>query len=87
MEAIETRSSSVQMAYRLGSNVHVSLYGMYGYAISTNFRRTMDFAVRYHQLAAPLAFISFAEAHRNGIWTIEPVPSSTRRAQPAARAA
>jgi hypothetical protein len=47
---------------------------MYGYAImcSTNFRRTMHFAVRYHQ-RAPLAFISFAEAHRDGIWTIEPV--------------
>jgi AraC-like DNA-binding protein len=62
------------LAYRLGSNIHVSLYGMYGYAIlcSTDFRRTMDFAVRYHQLATPLASISFAETHQ-GIWTIEPV--------------
>jgi AraC-like DNA-binding protein len=62
-------------AYRLGANTHVSLYGMYGYAIlcSTNFRRTMDFAVRYHQLAAPLASISFAETRQHGIWTIEPL--------------
>jgi AraC-like DNA-binding protein len=62
-------------AYRLGSNIHVSLYGMYGYAIlcSTDFRRTMDFAVRYHQLTAPLATISFAETRQHGIWTIEPL--------------
>ena len=63
------------LAYRLGSNIHVSLYGMYGYAIlcSTNFRHTMDFAVRYHELAAPLASISFAETDQAGIWTIEPL--------------
>jgi hypothetical protein len=62
-------------AYRFGSNIHVSLYGMYGYAIlcSTNFRHTMDFAVRYHQLAAPLASISFAGTDQDGIWTIEPL--------------
>jgi AraC-like DNA-binding protein len=62
-------------AYRLGSSIHVSLYGMYGYAIlcSTSFRRTMAFAVRYHQLAVPLATISFAEERQHGIWTIEPV--------------
>jgi AraC-like DNA-binding protein len=63
------------LAYRLGSNIHVSLYGMYGYALlcSTSFRRTMDFAVRYHQLAAPLTSISFAETREFGIWTIEPL--------------
>jgi AraC-like DNA-binding protein len=63
------------LADRLGSNIHVSLYGMYGYAIlcSTNFRHTMDFAVRYHQLAAPLASISFGETDQVGIWTIEPL--------------
>jgi hypothetical protein len=32
-----------------------------------------DFAVRYHQLAAPLATISFAETRQHGIWTIEPL--------------
>ena len=48
---------------------------MYGYAMlcSTDFRRTMDFATRYHQLATPLASISFEERDRLGIWTIEPV--------------
>jgi AraC-like DNA-binding protein len=48
---------------------------MYGYAMlcSTDFRRTMDFAIRYHQLATPLASISFEERDRLGIWTIEPV--------------
>ena len=48
---------------------------MYGYAMlcSTDFRRTMEFAVRYHQLATPLATISFHERDRVGMWTIEPL--------------
>ena len=40
---------------------------------STDFRRTMEFAVRYHQLATPLATIAFHELDRMGIWTIEPL--------------
>ena len=78
LPAIKTRirlAAEPDLGLRLGSNIHVSLYGMYGYAIlcSTNFRRTMDFAVRYHELAAPLASISFAETDQHGIWTIEPL--------------
>jgi AraC-like DNA-binding protein len=48
---------------------------MYGYAMlcSTDFRRTMEFAVRYHQLATPLATIAFHERDRMGVWTIEPL--------------
>jgi AraC-like DNA-binding protein len=63
------------LPFTIGSRVHLSAYGMYGYAMlcSTDFRRTMDFAIRYHQLATPLASISFEERDRLGIWTIEPV--------------
>lgn len=63
------------LPFTIGSSVHLSAYGMYGYAMlcSTDFRRTMDFAIRYHQLATPLASISFEERDRLGIWTIEPV--------------
>src|SRR6202522_1066915 len=68
-------SRDPHLPYTIGSSVHLSAYGMYGYAMlcSTNFRRTMEFAVRYHQLATPLASISFEERDRLGIWTIEPV--------------
>jgi AraC-like DNA-binding protein len=48
---------------------------MYGYAMlcSTDFRRTMELAVRYHQLATPLATIAFDERDRLGTWTIDPL--------------
>lgn len=68
-------SRDPHLPFTIGSSVHLSAYGMYGYAMlcSTDFRRTMDFATRYHQLATPLASISFEERDRLGIWTIEPV--------------
>ena len=48
-------SRDPHLPYTIGSSVHLSAYGMYGYAMlcSTDFRRTMEFAVRYHQLATP----------------------------------
>ena len=68
-------SRNPHLPYAIGSNVHLSAYGMYGYAMlcSTDFRRTMEFAVRYHQLATPLARISFEERDRAGTWTIDPL--------------
>jgi AraC-like DNA-binding protein len=62
-------------AYGAGLRFHVTDYGMYGFAIlsSTNYRRTMQFAVKYHQLAAPLAEIDFKEADGCGIWTFTPM--------------
>jgi AraC-like DNA-binding protein len=69
-------SRDPHLAFAIGSSVHLSAYGMYGYAMlcSTDFRSTMDFAVRYHQLATPLATIAFEERDGVGIWTIEPLP-------------
>jgi AraC-like DNA-binding protein len=68
-------SQDSHLPYTIGSSVHLSAYGMYGYAMlcSTDFRRTMEFAVRYHQLATPLATIAFHERDRTGVWTIEPL--------------
>src|SRR5580698_4887336 len=68
-------SRDPHLPYTIGSGLHLSAYGMYGYAMlcSTDFRRTMDFAVRYHQLATPLATIGFDERDRLGTWTIEPL--------------
>ena len=68
-------SRDPHLPYAIGSSVHLSAYGMYGYAMlcSTDFRRTMEFAVRYHLLATPLATIAFDELNRMGIWTIEPL--------------
>jgi AraC-like DNA-binding protein len=68
-------SRNPHLPYTIGSSVHLSAYGMYGYAMlcSTDFRRTMEFAVRYHQLATPLATIAFHERDHMGVWTIEPL--------------
>jgi AraC-like DNA-binding protein len=62
-------------AYSVGLRFHVTDYGMYGFAMlsSTNYRRTMQFAMQYHQLATPLAEIGFNEAGGCGIWTFTPM--------------
>ncbi len=63
------------LPFRIGSMIHVSAYGMYGYAIlcSTDFRKTFHFCVKYHALAAPLVTFSFSERDGLGIWTIDPI--------------
>jgi AraC-like DNA-binding protein len=67
-------SSGRHLPYRIGASIHISTYGMYGYAIlcCPDFRKAMDFATRYHALAAPLAAIDFKEERGYAIWTIEP---------------
>jgi len=69
-------SRNPNFAFEIGLMTHVSLYGMYGFAIlsSMNFRETMHFAMRYHPLATPLAKIVFAEDADEAIWTLEPLP-------------
>lgn len=65
-----------RFAYQTGLRAHVSLYGMYGFAILSgmNFRETMRFVVRYHQLATPLVKLQFVEESARAVWKIDPVP-------------
>jgi AraC-like DNA-binding protein len=67
-------SSDRNLPYRIGASIHISTYGMYGYALlcCPDFRKAMDFATRYHALAAPLATIEFGEDKGYARWTIEP---------------
>ena len=69
-------SRDPHFAYHTGLRLHLSAYGMYGFAIlsSKNYRQTMQFAVKYHQLATPLVNIDFKEQNGRGIWTITPLP-------------
>ena len=69
-------SRNPHFAYQTGLRFHVSTYGMYGFAIlsSTDFRRTMAFAVEYHQLAAPLVDVQFFEQDKVAVWTMSPFP-------------
>jgi AraC-like DNA-binding protein len=67
-------SSDRHLPYRIGTSIHISTYGMYGFAIlcCPDFRKAMDFAARYHALAAPLTTIDFNEHDGFASWTIEP---------------
>jgi AraC-like DNA-binding protein len=71
-------SNDPHFAYNTGLRLHVSAYGMYGFAIlsSMNYRQTMRFATQYHQLATPLATIDFSERGGHGIWTFAPLPNA-----------
>jgi AraC-like DNA-binding protein len=68
-------SADRHLPYRIGTTIHVSTYGMYGYAIlcCPDFRKAMDFATRYHALAAPLATIEFREEGERATWSMEPI--------------
>jgi len=68
-------SADRHLPYRIGTTIHVSTYGMYGYAIlcCPDFRKAMDFATRYHALAVPLATIEFREEGERATWNIEPI--------------
>jgi AraC-like DNA-binding protein len=50
---------------------------MYGFAMlcSGHYRQTMDFAVRYHQLATPLGALQFGEQGGRAVWTFSPLPN------------
>jgi AraC-like DNA-binding protein len=69
-------SRNPHFAYQTGLRFHVSTYGMYGFAMlsCTDFRRTMAFAVEYHQLAAPLVDVQFLEQDKVAVWTMIPFP-------------
>ena len=69
-------SGDLHFAFKTGLKAHVSSYGMYGFAIlsSMNFRETMQFAVKYHQLATPLVKLQFREEAGRAEWTIDPLP-------------
>jgi AraC-like DNA-binding protein len=81
-EALQCYHNAVELshdpffAFHAGLRFHVSSYGMYGFAIlsSTNFRQTMRFAVKYHQLATPLTEISFKEQDGVGILLFTTLP-------------
>ena len=68
-------SRDQSLAFRAGVSMHVSAYGMYGFAIlsSADFRKTMSFCERYHLLATPLVTLIFREDKGVGVWSIDPI--------------
>ena len=58
------------IAFDVGSRLHLSAYGMYGYALicSPTMRAFCDFAVRYHLLATPMLRLEWRREGDLAIW-------------------
>ncbi len=66
------------LAYEIGKNLHISSYGLYGYAVlcSVNYRDTVEFAQKFHFLAAPTANMNFIFDQGAEGWEFEPTPDA-----------
>ncbi len=75
---ISDRKWHPHIPYEIGQNLHVSSYGLYGYAVlcSVDYRETAEFAQKYHFLAAPTASMEFVQDEGAEGWGFEPVPAS-----------
>ena len=62
--------ADVNTAFAVGSRLHLSAYGMYGYALmcSPTMREFFDFAVRYHLLATPALRLGWRQENGCAIW-------------------
>ena len=72
-------SADPHFAFHAGLRCHFSTFGMFGFAMlsSTDFRKAIDFGLRYQRLATPLVDLAFTERRGRGIWTAAPLPVQT----------
>src|SRR5262249_47697141 len=56
----------------IGQRLHVTSYGMYGYALlcAGTLRQAFDTALRYHALATPVMRIQWKEHHEKATWVL-----------------
>lgn len=78
-ENIIAAGAALSLALDVGARLHLSAYGMYGYALmcSPTMRDFCDFAVRYHLLATPLLRLGWREEGGRAIWEFGEVPGVT----------
>jgi AraC-like DNA-binding protein len=69
-ENIVKAGAEVADAFAIGSRLHLSAYGMYGYALmcSPTMRDFFDFAVRYQPLATPTVRLEWRAEGEFAIW-------------------
>ena len=62
-------------AFEVGSRMHISSYGMYGYALLCcgTLREVARLAVRYHRLATPAVDMVFREEPQEAVWSFDRV--------------
>ena len=67
--------ADLSLAFTLGARLHLSAYGMYGYALicSPTMREFFDFAVRYHPLATPTIELRWRREGDLAIWEFREV--------------
>lgn len=63
--------ADADVPFEVGSRLHLSAYGMYGYALmcSPTVRDFFDFAVRYHLLATPMQRLGWRQEGDMAIWS------------------
>ncbi len=68
-------SPAPALAFRAGRRMHVTSYGMYGYALlsSPNHAASIDIAVRHHRVMAPVAELGFSREGDTAVFSYEPV--------------
>lgn len=68
-----------RLPIRVGKSLHLSSYGLYGFALmcSPTVRSSFEFAVRYHRLATPIFEIAWEIRGGHFVWTF---PDEHRRA-------
>lgn len=69
-ENIVAAGADLNVAFTVGARLHLSAYGMYGYALmcSPTIRDFFDFAVRYHPLATPALQLGWRQEGELAIW-------------------
>jgi AraC-like DNA-binding protein len=62
-------------ALQVGSRMHISSYGMYGYALlcCETLRDVTQLAVKYHRLATPTVGMSFREDDGDAVWSFDQI--------------
>lgn len=74
-ENIVSAGAQFSDAYAIGSRLHLSAYGMYGYALlcSPTMRDFFDFAVRYQPLATPTVRLGWRTEGELAIWSFREI--------------
>ena len=74
-ENIVAAGATFSDAFEIGSRLHLSAYGMYGYALmcSPTMREFFDFAVRYQPLATPTVRLGWRTEGAFAIWRFEEI--------------
>ena len=72
---VQRLSPDPGLALRSGMRIHITHFGMYGYALlaSTSARQAIDFAIKYRALASPLIGLSFGLDGGEAVWSFEDV--------------